>query len=179
MALATHSLIYKISYGNIAGRTSESSDSNSWGVYPDGGSLLFGIMPPKFNLNTMHPTTEQQTYLWAAFQENVNSMFKLLHVPTTQKQIFEAVANTNSIPKRLNALIFAVNNAAIGSMKNEDCLKIMGEPKSKVFPTYMAATQHALIQAGLLQTSDLVVLQAFVLFLVSLHSIYHTYLTCQ
>ena len=152
---------------NVVESPSESSEANSWSVYPDGGSLLFGLTPPSVNLDTMHPKLDQQVHLWKVFQESFNCLFKIIHIPSTQQQVFEAHADLSSIPKSLNALIFAINNAAIGSMNSEDCQRIMGEPKSKIFPRYMAATQHALIQASLLRTYDFVVLQAFVIFLVS------------
>lgn len=149
----------------------------SWNVYPNGGGLLFGLNPPKIDIKSMHPTMEQQVILWKAFQENVNSLFKLVHVPTLEKKIFDGIADVASMAKNLNPLIFAINTAAINSIPPNDCQRIMGESRSRLLPKLMAATQHALIQAGLLKSSDLMVLQAFVLFLVSSSTISHIALT--
>lgn len=64
-------------------------------------------------------------------------------------------------------LLFAIYTAAITSMDEKSCQEVMGESKNTLLTRYITATQHALIKAGFLNSLDLVVLQAFVLYLVS------------
>jgi hypothetical protein len=136
-------------------------------VYPDGAGLLFGCSPTAVNLNTLHPNPDQIRKLWKAYQENVGPLVNVLHDPSMQQCILEATTDLTTIPKSLHALLFAVYLGAAISFQDGECEKILGENRSTVQSKYLAATQHALIQANLLKSSDLVVLQAFVIFLVS------------
>jgi hypothetical protein len=105
--------------------------------------------------------------LWQTFLDNVNPLSKVIHAPTVQYQILEATGNLTNISKGVESLMFAIYAAAVNSVDDTECESILGESKSRVLPRYFMATQHALIRAGFLYSSDLVVLQAFTLFLVS------------
>ena len=63
--------------------------------------------------------------------------------------------------------MFAVYFSAVTSISNKDCKAIFDEPKGSLLAKFHLNTQRALIKARLLKSSDLAVLQAFVLFVVS------------
>ena len=63
--------------------------------------------------------------------------------------------------------MFAVYALAITSMEPRDCVHAFGETRSILLNRYRSGAAQALIAARLHSTSDLEVLQAFVLFLVS------------
>ena len=73
----------------------------------------------------------------------------------------------------MEALMFAIYAAAVSSLDNDECVSTMGESRSVLLTRYSTATQQALIRAQYLKTSDLVVLQAYTLFLVSKSFCYH------
>lgn len=53
-------------------------------------------------------------------------------------------------------------------MSDEEVRKLFDEPKSGLLSRYRQAAQQALVNAGVLGTSELIVLQAFLLFIVGL-----------
>lgn len=132
----------------------------------DGSSLLFSsnFKPPK--LTQFHPPPIQILRLWQVFIENVHPVLKIVHTPTLQAQILEASGNIATISKGLETLLFPIYALAIVSLSDEDCLNSMGEPKETLIARYSAATEHALIRLGALESSDLVALQALTLFMV-------------
>jgi len=65
--------------------------------------------------------------------------------------------------------MFAVYTLAIGSLSPADCLKLFDQDRDTLFEQYRKSTMQSLIAAELLSTRDIEVLQAFVLFLVSIN----------
>ena len=62
--------------------------------------------------------------------------------------------------------MFAIYFATITTMSPEDVLTRLGGDKSVLLSQYQMAVQKAIVNAGFLNTQDLAVLQAFVLYLV-------------
>jgi hypothetical protein len=124
--------------------------------------------PPIPSLAEFHPQPVHIFKLWQIFLDNVNPLSKVVHAPTVQYQILEATGNLGKISKGVECLMFAIYAAAINSLDDSECQSVLGEPKATAMIKYFLATQQALIRAGLLYSSDLVVLQAFTLFLVRL-----------
>jgi hypothetical protein len=117
-----------------------------------------------------HPEPRHIFRLWQIFVENVNPLTKVLHVPTFQQRIFEVSWNIPSISKPTQAIMFAVYTLAITSLSPLDCMKLFGQDRGALLGQYRKGTIQSLIAAELLSTRDLEVLQAFVLFLVSIQS---------
>jgi hypothetical protein len=104
--------------------------------------------------------------LWQTFLDNVNPLSKVIHAPTVQQKVLEASGDLENMPKNIEAFMFSMYSCAVNSMTDPECQKILGESKSPMQARYNAAAQRAFINAGLLKSSDMIVLQAFVLFLV-------------
>ena len=130
-----------------------------------GENLIFGRQ--KVSLSTLHPNLPQIFRLWQTFLDNVNPLVKLLHAPSTQQLILDAVADLSSAPKSTEALIFAVYLAAVTSMHDQECQRFMGDSRTALLAKFSNATQQALVNAEFLKSTSLVVLQAFTLYLVS------------
>ncbi|KAI9730554.1 MAG: hypothetical protein M1834_005795 [Cirrosporium novae-zelandiae] len=142
-------------------------------AYPeDGGDLIFGSTSLTTTLQNLHPQPVQIFRLWQAFLDNVDPIIKLFHTPTVQQAILEASANLEAVPKGLEALMFAIYSCSVGSLSDVECESIMGEEKSMLAARYRYATKQALARAGFLQTSELSVLQALVLFIISVRDHY-------
>jgi hypothetical protein len=97
----------------------------------------------------------------------VNPLVKVIHVPTVQRQLLEASVDLENVSKPFEALMFAIYASAITSLNNEECLQLTDLSRSQLQRQYYKLAQQALFRAGLLGTSDIVVLQAAVLFFVS------------
>jgi hypothetical protein len=113
-----------------------------------------------------HPSPILIFQLWQIYIDNINSLLKITHVPTVQAQVLGAVTNLDDAPKNIEALMFGIYVMAITSLDEKDVLKLFNEPKQSVLVRYLSATQQALINANYMKVDDLLVLQAYVLYLV-------------
>lgn len=119
-------------------------------------------------LRSFHPQPIHIFRLWQTCLDSVNPLAKLFHAPTVQQMILEASCDLDRVPVSTEALMFAIYLSSVTSLKDEDCKSIMGEQRDVLLTRFSYATQQALINASVLKTSNLVVLQAFTLFLVGL-----------
>lgn len=138
---------------------------------PHGGDLLLDS-PASIDLRSLHPSPIQGLRLWQTFLDNVNPLVKLVHAPTVQQALLEATEDLDDVPKPMESLMFAIYACAVVSMSNAECEKILGEPRSDALPRYQNATRQSLVGTGLLKTSNIMVLQSFVLFLLCMRQRY-------
>jgi len=106
--------------------------------------------------------------LWQTFIENVNPLTKLIHNPTVQALVLESSGRLGDLSAPTEALLFSIYLSAITSLDDEECERMMGESKSVVWNRYMNAAQQALLNAQILKSNDLTVLQAFTIYLVTI-----------
>lgn len=128
--------------------------------------VLF-VLNPFDNLKKQHPNLVQIFKLWQTFLTNVNPLIMIFHAPSVQEQIVHASGDLDNISEATEALMFAVYTCAIGSLEDSECKAMFGEERTFLMAKWQRATQQALNSASLLKTLDIVVLQAFVLFLVA------------
>ena len=121
-------------------------------------------------VTNVHPPAIQMFQLWQIYINNVNPLLKVTHTPTLQAQVISASANPAKISKPLEALMFAIYFAAITSLTEEEVHSTFGEDKAILLGKYHNATQQALVNAGFMRATELMVLQAFFLYLVTLSS---------
>ena len=106
--------------------------------------------------------------LWQTFLDNVNPLVKLIHAPTVQQMILESSSNLGKVLPSTEALMFAIYLCAVTSLGNEDCERIMSSSRPTLLARFSHAAQQALINSEILKTSNMVVLQAFTLFLLAM-----------
>lgn len=135
------------------------------GFSSDGGNMLIGTPRSAVNLRPLHPQPVQIFKLWQTYLDNINPLIKIFHTPTVQQIISNASGDLDDIPKNVEALLFSIYSVCIESLSESECDVIMGESKAVCSTRFKAAAQHALINASFLKTSDMMVLQALVLFL--------------
>lgn len=154
----------------------ESSDGEFADGVPDGTcldvfyasspSLLFGTQSSSIALRPWHPDPAQIFRLWQSYLDNVNPLVKLFHAPTVQQMISNAAGNLDDLPRNLEALMFGIYCVSAESLTEGQCLSNLGYSKITALQRFRTGAQYALAQASLLRTSDLMVLQAFILFIV-------------
>ncbi|KAF2680491.1 hypothetical protein K458DRAFT_421427 [Lentithecium fluviatile CBS 122367] len=144
--------------------TAKRNVPTSLGFPSEDGHLIWGTSKIAANLRPLHPQPVQMFKLWQTYLDNVNPLMKLFHSPTVQQLISNASGRLDNLPKNVEALLFSIYCMAVESMSEAECDAIMGESKTVVSQRFKTATQHALVNANVLKTSDLMVLQALVLF---------------
>ncbi len=105
--------------------------------------------------------------LWQAFLQNVNPLTKVVYAPAVQDLVVDAARDFGAVSKNAAALLFAVYAAAVASMPEDECRTKLARDKKSLLTRYLAAAQQALSAAGLIESTSRVVLQAFILYLVS------------
>lgn len=129
--------------------------------------IILGSAPKITNISALHPDPPTMRRLWAIYLTNVDPLIKITHVPTTEALIFEAAKDISSISRSTEALLFAIYACATTSMDDEGCRKEFGQEKKRYLTRWLGASRLALANSRLLRTSEFMVLQAFVLYLVS------------
>jgi hypothetical protein len=133
----------------------------------DLAELFLHNSPVEVNLKGLHPTPVQTFRLWQTFLERVNPITKLIHTQTVQQRILDSIGNWGRVSEGFEALAFSIYAVAVVSMSSDECKREFQVEKEPIRRKYEFAARQALINAGLLKTNELVVLQAFALFLVS------------
>lgn len=86
-------------------------------------ALLFrhNLNPGAPDLHEFHPLPSQIPYFLDVFSENVNSIIRILHVPTIAKMVRDLRGKpVSSLGPSNEALMFAIYYAAITSMEEEE-----------------------------------------------------------
>lgn len=132
----------------------------------DAGTLLFRPSCPK-GVRSLHPNTPQNFQLWQIFLNNVNPIVKLLHAPSTQQLILEAASDLDNISRPTEALLFCIYLCAVASMDDETTRHVLGASRSDLMARFSRAAEQALINAEFLRSTNVLILQALTLYLVS------------
>ncbi|KAI1091932.1 fungal-specific transcription factor domain-containing protein [Rostrohypoxylon terebratum] len=120
---------------------------------------------PSPDLREFHPLPSQIPFLINVFSENVNLMAHIVHIPTVNKIVRDAGSDLSTLTPANEALMFAIYYASITSMEEEDIVANFGSTKSELNLKYRLGLEYALAKADFLNVPDIVLLQAFVIFL--------------
>jgi len=134
-------------------------------VFPDDSGFPFVVGGSMASVASSHPSPTKIFQLWQKYIDNVEPLLKVIHVLTLQNQIINAMADTARIPRPLEALMFAIYYAAVTSMTDDEVRGYFDEDKTVLLSKYHMATQQALVNAGFLRSTELMVLQALLLYL--------------
>ncbi|KAI0862332.1 hypothetical protein F4860DRAFT_502728 [Xylaria cubensis] len=113
----------------------------------------------------LRPLPSQVPYIWETFVENVDPFIKVLHVPTMGRIIKEAKGKFNAMTRGTEALMFAISLAAVTSLQEEEARENFGEDKKTLLAKLRLGTEQALSLAGVLNTTDISTVQAFIIYL--------------
>jgi hypothetical protein len=125
-----------------------------------------GYRSADVDLRSLHPLPSQIPFLWQIYQENVDPVLKILHVPSMEQMMRERRACLAGISPSTEALMFSIYYAAVTSMDAEDVSRSLGTDKPFLLNQYRFAVEQALAKANFITEPDLTVCQAFVMFLV-------------
>ncbi|KAF2431990.1 hypothetical protein EJ08DRAFT_158710 [Tothia fuscella] len=129
-------------------------------------AILLGSDAHPAIVTPLHPSNPAQIWmLWHIYMKNVDSLYKIFHAPSFEKQLFRGVQNLQTIDADVETLLFAVYFAAITSVTNEDCQDRFSESKIVLLKRYRYALEKCLTRAMFLEIPQLVSLRAFVLYI--------------
>ncbi|KAJ5895218.1 hypothetical protein N7495_006909 [Penicillium taxi] len=163
-----------------------SDDEEEDEMAPIGANVAGGISPDPLTgaflgsqqlILEYHPSHIEAMQLWKTYTENVEPICKVLHVPSTGKMV-ESISHHPEIASKTDeCLLFAIYNCAVFSITEEQCVKQFSQERSTLIQNFHCAARQALVNASFLKTTEISVLQALYLFLLSSRYLYdpHTY----
>ena len=110
-------------------------------------------------VGSVETTSETNQFLLNVYHERVHALFKVLHWPSTLALIN---ASNNMGDIKVRALKSAIHFTSVCSLFDHEL-----EGRRMILSQYRQRAEEAFIDAGLLTTTSFVVLQAFVIYLVS------------
>jgi hypothetical protein len=120
---------------------------------------------PKGTLQ-FHPTTDQLFALWKVYLANVDPICKLLHIPSTQRQLLRADENLTEVPPAFEALMFAIYFAAITSIPSSTSMRAFHEDRPVLLSRYRLGLEQSLAKANYMSRTNVTIVQALTLFLI-------------
>ncbi|KAA8646802.1 hypothetical protein EYZ11_010909 [Aspergillus tanneri] len=117
-----------------------------------------------------HPSYRDAMKQWDAYVQNVEPLCKILHVPTTAEMVNTLSQQPNMASKANECLVFSIYYFAVYSMTDEDCVCEFGQSQIALMGKYQYAFRQALVNVSWLRTTEIPVLQAYVLFLIAMRT---------
>ncbi|OOF94910.1 hypothetical protein ASPCADRAFT_516279 [Aspergillus carbonarius ITEM 5010] len=142
------------------------TDTRPFSPDPISGALL-GVSQ---ELVHYYPTHQDAMKLWGAYINNVEPLCKVLHIPTTGRMIEAVSRQPNAASKAQECLLFSIYHFAVFSMTEEDCVYNFRQPRSTLLVRYQFALRQSLVNASWLKTTEMPVMQAYVLFLIAMRT---------
>ncbi|KAL4874349.1 hypothetical protein BJY04DRAFT_225106 [Aspergillus karnatakaensis] len=133
-------------------------------------AAIWGFRALAHSLRVYHPPAPQAAALYEVFKTNVSPMVRMFHTPTLDRIFWDAAAAMGDVDKNVEALLFAIYYSAVMSLRPEQCLSLLGVSRAWALETYRFSVEQAMARADLLNTHNLVLVQAAVLFLNALHN---------
>ncbi|KAK1621480.1 fungal-specific transcription factor domain-containing protein [Colletotrichum phormii] len=131
-----------------------------------------GIMnarePRSGNPQPLHPPPSHAMLLWRMFLDRVNPITKLIHVPSAQRHLVQAMTTPPSLPRDMEVLFFSIYACAVGSMRQEECTRLLGQSRIELLNRFSRTLRTGLYRARFLEKPTLLLLQALVLQLIAI-----------
>ena len=113
-------------------------------------------------------TNDLKVRLFDIYRERVDSIFKIGHWPSIRQLLLQEEAEANG--ESLKALENAIYFMTICSLFDSECMQYFQLDKESCIQMARQDTELCLTAADLLSSTDISILQAFVIYLVSTHT---------
>lgn len=150
-------------------RADESTPTGLLGILA-AHTISGAILGSTQSITGLQPSYEEATKLWNAYVQNVESLCKVLHIPTVAKMVDTVSKQPSVASKSDECLLFVIYYFAVFSMSHTDCLQEFNQPRNDLMSKYRTAVHQALINASWLKTTSMPVLQAYTLFLIAMRT---------
>ncbi|EPS25562.1 hypothetical protein PDE_00496 [Penicillium oxalicum 114-2] len=124
-----------------------------------------------------HPDHADAMKLWKRHAQNVEPICKVLHGPSAGKLVQAVSQRPETASKAEECLLFSIYHCAVFSISEDACSREFGQDRSVMMRQFQAAARQAFVNASFLKTTEMAVLQALYLYLLSSRDAYdpHTY----
>lgn len=130
--------------------------------------VLSDFKRPSIDDPSQHPSRRNAIKLWRAFTTNVDPVCKILHLPTMEVSVFEAISDPTHLEPDLSALLFSIYFTSATSLTAPEVFNLIGSNKWEAILGFKKGLEQSLAAANFLDTATLRSLQAMTLYLVSL-----------
>ncbi|KAL4804586.1 hypothetical protein BDV18DRAFT_142245 [Aspergillus unguis] len=128
-------------------------------------SMLLRPQAP-IDINQVKPSAPTIAILWEKYLDVVDPVLKMVHTPTVQKLVVEAMRD-RELDLASQCLLFAVYYGAVAAMSQSDCKDEFQENRRVLLDRYRRGVEHLLSRLDLVNCTDLSVLQAFTIYLIT------------
>ena len=118
------------------------------------------------SLHDSHPSPDQIDFLWTSFVKNVHPMVKIFFAWEQEPIVRRAAQTPQHLTQAEETLVFAIYFISIISLTNDECSSVMVQSKMELLDNIQPVVETSLLKANFISTSKLIVLQAFLLYLV-------------
>ncbi|KAK4073254.1 transcriptional regulator family: Fungal Specific TF [Trichoderma aggressivum f. europaeum] len=131
---------------------------------------IFSPSATSQSLQSLYPSSSDLLTIFDVFQENVDPVVHIFHRPTMRKTITEVLplVDGSSLDRMTEVVVFSICYAALTSLSDADCQKLLGEDRRVLLSRYRYATEQSLSRARFLESQNLGILAALILFLLCL-----------
>ncbi|KAF2150201.1 hypothetical protein K461DRAFT_296576 [Myriangium duriaei CBS 260.36] len=110
-------------------------------------------------------------HLYPIFRDRVDNVFKMLHWPSTMRNIQEQKGKpTTTESLHVLLLDLSIQFMALCAMNDQECRQLLGTSHSNLVARYKTAVQDILAMVDLLVAPKVLTLQAFVLYLLGIRA---------
>lgn len=102
------------------------------------------------------------------FVHNVDPFSKVLHIPTSQLDVFTAIAKPEEVAADMSCLLFSIFFSAIVSLGPDEVKSRIGMEKADALKRFKLGLEISLAQANILESPKFKGIQALSIYLVSL-----------
>ena len=134
-----------------------------------------GLLDPLMNtgmtapLSQQHPPASSIEFLWTKFLSNVHPLVKVFFSWQKAPLMRVAAQDPGSLSQEDEALVFAIYFITFLSLAEDECQRTMGSLQDQLLDYFQSLVELALLRAGFIDSNSRSVLQAFMLYLVSIH----------
>ncbi|KAK4451948.1 fungal-specific transcription factor domain-containing protein [Podospora aff. communis PSN243] len=154
--------------------TDEPEETSPESATPDDHSeLILGADTPEQDVEDLWPQAGQVFRLWQVYLDRVNPLTKIIHVPTLQPYLAEAITRSPNVPKSVEALLFSIFLMAAIALTPDECQGLLGQSREEALQRYSKGVRLTLLRMNFLKSNDLNTLQALVIYLISLQGRYN------
>ncbi|KAL9097492.1 MAG: hypothetical protein Q9165_000388 [Trypethelium subeluteriae] len=165
----SHGLVGEEAYSSEDEASSEKMSAPELGWRPSehyGFLFRHNLSPSRPKLRDLRPLPSQIPFLLEIFSENVNILLRIVHISTVTKLARDLRgSSTARLTSSDEALMFSIYYAAVISMEEDEVMANFGSSKTDLSLKYRIGFERALAEADFLNNPNLVLVQAFALFL--------------
>lgn len=125
-------------------------------------------VPGREPLLAQHPSASTANIIWIQYLRNVHPLVKIFFDWEVEPLMRKGAKEPNTLTQGEQSVVFAIYFVAILSISEEECATVLYDRKPQLLERFQRAAEDALISSQFITTTDIRVLQAFMLYLVSI-----------